>query len=372
MNHGPPPLLQLGFRPFFLLAGAAALALLGAWLAWLYLPATLPDSRWHGHEMLTGYTGAVMAGFLLTAARNWTGRDTARGAALAALVLLWLAGRWGAAAAAGPWTAAADGAFFLGLAVFTGRPVLAARQRHNLVFPALLLLMGAADAGYHAGGGPAALQALLWLILTLLSVLAGRVLPFFTARALPGAPERRRPLLEAAGSGLLAALALAAALGAPAVVQAALAALALIPNAWRAASWFDRRIREVPLLWVLHLAFGWLLVGLLLAALRPLWPALADAATHALTTGAIGGMTLGMMARVSLGHTGRPLVPPPGIPWAFALVHLGALARVLAGTGLWPQGGLVLAGACWLAAFGLFLWRYAPMLVAPRADGRPG
>jgi uncharacterized protein involved in response to NO len=376
----PHPLLSIGFRPFFLGAGLAAVALVAVWLfaqrSPLTVPAYGPTMAWHGHEMLFGYTAAVIAGFLLTAVRNWTSRPTLEGRPLAALALLWLAARVLPLTGAGPLpTALLDLAFLPLLAIAIAVPIFAAKSYKNLVIVALVAALWLADLAVHStplGGHPSAatwgLEAAIWLILALISVIGGRVLPFFTRRALPGfTPRAWRPIELAATPALLltAAATLAAA---PAPLTAALATLAAAIHATRLAGLATRRALAAPLLWVLHLAYAWLAAGLLLHALAVLGLIPLTLARHALTIGAIGGMTLGMMARVALGHTGRDLVTAPQTNLAFALANLAVLARValpLAAPSTYAAS-IQLAGALWIAAFLIFTVTYFPILISPR------
>ncbi len=377
----------LGFRPFFALAGLGAFILIALWLL-LWHRGMAPDAYygrlgWHSHEMLFGYVAAVVAGFLLTAVRNWTGVDTPTGVPLAALALLWLLGRllpW--LPDVPPWAiAGVDLAFLplLGLALL--RPLWRGRGRVNRLFLPLVLAMALANAlvhaealGWLAGAGRRGTELMLDLVLLLLIWVAGRVLPFFTERAIAGARPLRRPWVEWVGPVLLIALAalhLAGGSGAPVAVLAL--ALGLV-QAVRLAGWHQRQVWGIPILWVLFSGYGWLAAGFLLQGLAALGLFPTSLATHALTVGALGVSTLGMMARVALGHTGRPLRARPAVGAAFLLANLAAAARVL---GPWAVPGgylawIMLAGLCWLLAFGIFCWVYLPILARARVDGRPG
>lgn len=385
----PAPLWRLGFRPFFL-AGAAFAAL--AVFAWLLALNGLSGSWqptggwlvWHRHEMPFGFGMAIVAGFLLTAVQNWTGQPGLRGRPLMALAVLWLAARlgWLAGMPALP-LALLDGAFLPAVAWAIGRSLWAVRQRNNYPVLLLLSLLAACDGLALAGvvTDDAAWQrqaafAALWLLAALMSMIGGRVIPFFTQRGLGlAAPVKPWPWLErlTLGLSMLAALASATGFGVlprPWLVPlfAALGAC----QALRLARWYSPGIWRVPLLWSLHLAFAWLVLAVSGAAL---WHAgLLDNGSlplHALGVGAMGGLILGMLARVSLGHTGRPLQPPAAMGVAFAALNLAALARVFLPP-LWPQGALWLAGACWMLGFALFVGYYGRMLWTPRADGMPG
>lgn len=375
----------LGFRPFFLAAGVFAVMLMGAWLLILYgrlETGIWAAPVWHGHEMLFGFTVAVIAGFLLAAAKNWTGIATPSGAPLAGLFLLWLAGRAGFLLPGLPPLAVAlvDLAFLPLLALTLAAPIVRANQHHNLVFPLLLLVLAVANALVHiemldlaatAGRG---LHLGVYAVVGMITVIGGRVIPNFTDNRL-GTRARRSKLLEVLLS-LATAAALLAALAAPdSRVTALLAAAACVAHGIRLAGWYTPRVWAVPLLWVLHLGYAWLPLGFVLLALAAagIVPS-ASPALHAFSTGGIGVLTLGMMARVSLGHTGRLLEAPPVMQWAFVALNLAALLRVALPV-LAPASvptGMLASGALWMAAFCLFVIVYAPMLLRPRADGRPG
>lgn len=387
---GPPKksaLWALGFRPFFLLAGIAGTVLVAVWAALFAAgwPATTYYGYigWHSHEMVFGYAVAAIAGFLLTATRNWTGLPTARGPLLAGLALVWLAGRVLPLLPAlpAPLVAAVDQAFLPLLALALAWPVVRAEHWKSLVFPLLLLALAGANLAIHLerlglaeGGARPALYAGVDLVVILIALMGGRVIPFFTEKALDDVQPRTWPWVERAAIPSITILALAEAFYPQPAVVGGLAAVAAAVNGIRFAGWLDRKVWSVPLLWVLHLAYGWLVVGFAMKAVAAFGGVSPLLALHALTAGGIGGATLGMMARVSLGHTGRPLDLPDGMAVAFGLLHLGAAVRVLAPLA-WPSAyaGLVgLSGALWALAFLLFVLRYAPILYRPRVDGRPG
>lgn len=386
---GIPPLWRLAFRPFFLAGSLFALlavplwvaAWAGAWHGWQPAGGWL---AWHRHEMLFGFAMAIVAGFLLTAVQTWTGRPSISGQRLMLLALLWLAARLG-------WLfglpiallTVLELGFMLTLAGLMGRMLRAVRQKRNYPIVAVLLLMTAADAEVMAGlfRGDDSLQrqgvlAGLWLVAALMGLIGGRVIPFFTQRGL-GRQEMVKPVvwLDIAllvGTGLVAVLHAAG----PALSPNPLLGLLFLAigggHLWRLLRWYDAGIRGVPLLWSLHLAMLWLVVACLGLAL---WHfgllAASSPSLHALTVGSMGGLILAMIARVTLGHTGRPLELPAGVRWAFVLFNLGAVARVFL-VPVWPLAGLWLAATCWSLALALYAWRYAPMLTSPRVDGHPG
>jgi uncharacterized protein involved in response to NO len=380
-------LLALGFRPFFLLAALAAIALILAWVL-LWHRGFTPDAYygrvgWHSHEMLFGYATAVVAGFLLTAVRNWTGIDTPTGAPLAALALVWMAGR------VLPWwpglppvlIALTDLAFLPLLALGLFRSVWAGGNRVNRWFLALIVAMAGANALVHAealglAGNLSRAGTYLMADLLVLLVLwvAGRVMPFFTERGIAGAKVRVRPWVERSGFALLLALAATRLAGAPAYVVGTLALALGLLQAFRLAGWHQRGVWGIPILWVLYTALGWLCMGLVLEGIATWGWAPANLAVHALTLGAIGTLTLGMMARVTLGHTGREMRTAPAMTIAFVLINVAALLRVF-GPMLWASvypGWVLLSGICWVVAFVLFALVHGPMLARPRVDGLPG
>ncbi len=379
-------LLALGFRPFFLGAGILAALSLAVWLAvlWGYLTpqSYFAGTTWHAHEMLFGYVGAVVAGFLLTAVRNWTGMDTPSGTPLAMLALIWLAAR------VAPWLplppaliALPDIAFFPLVLIGLWRPLWLGPNKANRVFIALLAGMTVASLLVHmdaAGLAPGAAvrgdRMMLDLALITLLIVGGRVMPFFTERGLGGAKSVTRPWVEQSTFVLAPAL-LAADLWRPGGWAAASLAIALgLIQLVRLSGWYYRGVLKVPMLAVLYAGYTWLVAGLLLDGLAGFGLLPPPAALHALTTGALGVFTLGMMARVTLGHTGRLMEASRLTMMAFVLVNLAAVLRApmpLVFPGAYREW-LVAAGICWVLAFGLFVWVYGPMLVRPRVDGRPG
>ena len=364
------PLFALGFRPFYLLAGAYAALSVPLWAAqhagWLHGANLL----WHAHEMLFGYAFAVIAGFLLTAVRNWTGLPTPTGAALAAIAALWVAARLLA-----PFSlflsSIADALFAVAVAWGIGRPILASRNR-NWFFIPLVLAIGAASIAFQAWPR-LALAAGLDLVLFIVAVMAGRVVPAFTNSAIPGAGARRVQALEYLALGSVLLLLFLNALEVPPLAGVvALAAAAL--HAARLALWAPMKTRGRPILWILHLSYAWLAVHLALRGLAAFGLAPVVLATHALTVGAIGGITLGMMTRTSRGHTGRPLETGAAELCAYVLVQAAAVMRVFVPLVV-PSAYLLsvaLSAALWCAAFAVFTTAYYPVLSRPRADGKEG
>jgi uncharacterized protein involved in response to NO len=378
-------LLEKGFRPFFLLAAAYGLLAVPVWLLFLRgalgSSGTFPPLQWHAHEMLFGYATAVIAGFLLTAVSRWTERETLVGLPLLGLVAVWLAGRVAMSVALSPWLVMLlDVAFLPALAVAIGRPIVASRNYRNLVMVALLALLTLSNAlthlellGVAPGWGRRGLSFATDLITLMMLVIAGRVIPMFTRNAL-GLPHlRSRPGVDRAtlaSAALLFATELA--LG-PSAFTALLAVACGALVATRMASWGSWASRREPMLWILHAGHAWIALGLCLRGAAWLWPILGSSALHALTAGAIGTLTVGMMARVSLGHTGRLITAGRLTSCAFVLITLAAGVRVLAP--LLPASyltSLSAAGVLWSLSLVCLLLDHAAKLVTPRWDGAPG
>jgi len=391
MNKKPVfdyPLFAMGFRPFFALAGLSALAFIALWNSMtqgaLHIEHYFPANNWHAHEMLLGYATAVIAGFLLTAVKNWTGVQPVTQDQCASLAFLWLYGRvmpFYAGLLPDVLIAGVDFAFLPVLAYFVSKPMLKTGEFKQLLFVGLLLAMAIGNGLIHAqilgvldNSAALGLNLALTVIVVMIIVIAGRVFPFFTERGLSGVMCMRNPVLDAAAiaSSLVALLLLM--FEVRGVLLALAAGAALVLNFLRVAGWFDSRVLYVPLLWVLYVGYAWLLLGfglLILAAFSWVLPSLA---LHAFTVGGIGVLSLGMMARVALGHTGRALKVSNGMAIAFLLINLAAVCRVIF-PALLPTwyGGFVLASTyCWLAAFALFVFYYLPILTAPRLDGQAG
>ena len=375
-------LLALGFRPFYLLAAALAAVSVPAWLASYLGPAALPRLTmfWHMHEMVFGFAIAVVIGFLYTAARNWTGLWTPRGAALGALALLWVAGRV-AMLAAPPVLAAVIDLAFLPLAAWPLHRVIArADSRRNRFLVGLLALLTLCNLAYHLsilGVLPVsplhAIHAAIILIVAIESAIGGRVIPNFTASAVPGAKPVQSVPLDRAALALTCVAGLAWALGAPALLTAPLAMAAACAQMWRLAGWKPWCTLGKPLLWILHVSYAWIPVGFAMLALAQLGLVPVSAAVHVLGVGALGGLIVGMITRTALGHTGRPLAAGGAETTMYVLVQLGVLTRLCAALAPSLQRPLLIGAAvCWSACFLLYLAVYGPRLCAARIDGREG
>jgi uncharacterized protein involved in response to NO len=383
-SRGAFALWRLGFRPFYLLASAFAALSLALWVAQYTgrLPvAYVRSPAWHGHEMLYGYTMAVVAGFLLTAVRNWTGRPTPAGAPLIALAALWVAGRGLVLTPFATASALVNAAFPVAVAVAIGIPIVRSRNRRNYFFVALLLALGAAVLAFHLappGALPwpeqAGLQIGLDVVLFIIAVMGGRVIPMFTNNGVPGAQATRRPAIEKLALGGVLVLLGADVVQAPPAAVAALALATAAAHGARLCLWQPWRTFGTPIVWSLHLAYAWIVVHLALRGLAAMGAVGESLAVHALTVGGIGGMTIAMMTRTARGHTGRPLVADRFEVTCYALVALAAVIRVLGGM-LLPgayAATVIASGLCWSAAFALYAVRYWPVLTRPRLDGKPG
>ena len=385
-------LFRYGFRPFFLAAGLAALLLVPWWaaaLAWgVPLGTSWPAALWHGHEMLFGFIVAAVAGFLLTAVPSWTGARGFAGWPLVLLAGLWLTGRIGVSASAGlplPVVAALDLSFLPALAGFVLVPLVRARNRNSPLLAVLLTLWLTNVAFYWGlthGDSIFARHALLVgidIVLLLVTVIGGRIVPAFTSSALKqqgiGISLRAWRGMTPLAVGVMVVAVICDLFRPESVAAGAVALAAGVIQAARLAQWRMLRTLRTPIVWVLHVAYLWLPVGLVLKGLALIFAlALAAYYLHALTIGAAALMIMAVMTRASLGHTGRPLVVSGATAYAYGLLAAAAVVRVF-GPALLPLAYVkivVLAAALWAVAFGIYLLGYTPMLIAPRVDGKPG
>ena len=386
-------LFAYGFRPFFLMAGVWAVLGVGVWVAGLSglkLPdGPLPLARWHAHEMLAGFVGAAMIGFLLTAVPNWTGRRGYAGPPLLGLAGLFLLARLALLPGSPlPIIVAASLALVpVPAALLLIAPALVKAGKPRLAIPPLLvagvwigdlLMLGEAAGWWGATTWGTGQLLLANLALVLVGLIGGRIIPSFTLNALrrTARPAEPQPLpgVDAAAMVSLVAVVVVDLLAPGGVVAGAVAAAAAPLVALRLSRWHGSRTLGQPILWVLHLAYAF--VPLALAAKAAWLLTGAEAARHWLHlqgAGALALMIMAVMTRATLGHTGRDLVAAPATVAAYLLVAAAALARAfgpaLTDGGLLP---LVVAGAAWIAAFTLFLLVHAPMLLTARPDGRPG
>jgi uncharacterized protein involved in response to NO len=383
-----PAVLGYGFRPFFLLAGIHAVLAIPLWLSFLSgagfaMPALAPLA-WHAHEMLFGFVAAAVAGFLLTAVPSWTGQRGYAGMPLLALALLWISGRVVLTAPTGltPFAVAVVDLAFLPALALTILPALRrSGNRRNLVFIGLLATLFASNLHFHlAGAGKVEpLMLAVNVVLLMVALVGGRILPAFTSSGLKrrglDVRIRRYPLIDNAALAATLAVVLIDLVLPRSIFAAAAAACAALLLALRMSRWQGHRGLKDPLIWVLHLAYLWLPVGLALKAAWLFGAAIPDTSwLHALTAGAFSTMILAVMSRASLGHTGRELSAPGPVVGAYYLIGLAAAVRVFGP--MLPVGAgwswMVASGTLWSLAFLLFCVVYAPILCSPRVDGRPG
>lgn len=384
-------LFELGFRPFYLGAAVFAALAVPIWL-WIWSsgtdPMPIPGLLWHAHELVFGFAAAVVAGFLFTAVRNWTGLPMPHGLSLGLFVVLWVAGRVAMAVFYHPVTALVDSLFLFALAAALARKFLRARNSRNWPLVGVVSALGASNLAFHGAllgwfslSALAAVEAGLMFIVLLESIIGGRVIPGFTANALPGVRQFRRVWLDRAAIGATAvafALDLIASFStaAPALLGALAGAVALAAAGLQGArllGWNPWATRAKPILWILHASYAWIPVGLALLALAAFGAVPRAAAVHALAVGSMAGLIIGMMTRTALGHTGRALHAGAGEIAAYVLVQLGALVRVGAAlVPAWHAAGVWIAGTAWTLAFIAYVATYAPILIAPRMDGRRG
>jgi len=385
-NNAKFTLFALGFRPFFLAAGSAAVALMSLWLLILsgyiepaiYLPATI----WHSHEMIFGFVAAVITGFLLTAVQAWTGIPGFKGWGLALLFLLWLAARlllFFPPADSFVLVALVDLAFFPITALILARYVLRSKQWRNGIFIPILLLFFIANLMVHlqalgfSSTANIGLNLGLWLTLLMIVILGGRVLPMFTSNGLGGVEVYSWKAINIGGIVLFLLLIVSDLLQFNNLVPWLAIACAGVHGV-RLYGWRPHLTWRTPLLWVLHIGYIWLIIGLLSLAAVHLFSLPRSIAIHAFAVGTIGNFIMGMMSRVSLGHTGRNLIASSLMALAYLLVNIAALIRVILPmfTQLNWMSWILASGITWVIAYSLFLVIYIPILSRARIDAKPG
>lgn len=381
-----PPVLRLGFRPFFLLGAVYAVIAIALWV-WMFqsgqpFQLQVPALWWHVHEMIFGFAMAIVVGFVLTAVQNWTGINGTKHYRLAVLVALWLAPRILFWTPAPLWLVSSIEALFLAMAAFeVGTRVVKTKGWRNLFFvPLFLLAIVANFASYAAIKGmppfpaSAVWQAMLWWFTLLLSIMGGRVIPFFTARRFNF--DKPQPLvwldwvanLPLAGLFILSFFPMTfAELGKPLMVVSGVAHLI------RVIRWQPWKTLSEPLVWSLHATYLCIPFSLLLRGFINN-PFASHNMLHLFAIGAIGGVILAMIARVTMGHTGRAIYQGPNMTIAFAAIILAALVRSV-GVAIFPQyliESVNISGALWILAFAMYVGLFGKMLVIPRVDGHPG
>ncbi len=383
-----PVLFSYGFRPFFLLAGVFGFLVIPLWMAVYYghieLAAPFPARLWHIHEMLFGYSAAVIAGFLFTAVPNWTGRMPVRGMPLVVLTLIWVLGRLAMAGLTGFSTAIVmvlDVAFLAAIVLMISREILAGKNWRNLkvLLPVTLLFL--ANLAFHAeaaitGDAPYSTRLGFAAVVFLIMLIGGRVIPSFTRNWLVKQGPGPLPIPFARYDAISIALAAVGLIGwvmwPEALPVGALLCIAALLHFFRLSRWQGVRTLPSPLLLMLHIAYFFLPAGLLLLGLTG--AAGLDTyvgGLHLLGIGAIGGTTVAVMMRATLGHTGRALEAPKTLTLAFFLIILASLLRSLAPDfGVWGHSGIELAATLWTLGFGLFVLRVGRWLVTPRQQPR--
>lgn len=381
----PFSLFNLGFRPFFLGGAVAATVLIGFWLHLLSTgsPINYYQSAyiWHSHEMLFGFAMAIIAGFLLTAVRNWTNVQTLYGWPLALLFLLWASARIVVFLPETPhWLIALLNLSFIPvLAVSLAIPIIKSKNFRNLIFIPILIAFFVANLLIHAelnqfleNGVETGTKLTLFLVILLITVIGGRVIPFFTERGINGVKCSKFKLIEKAIIPVTIAWLFINLTDQTILIAFSSFAIAVM-HLCRSCGWYSHAILSVPLIWILQFSYLFIALGFALYGFTMLEIVSRSIAFHAFTVGAIGGMTLGMMARVSLGHTGRELAINKMVISAFVLMLAAAVVR--SSVSLLPLDYMTvmyISGGLWVCAWALFLVRYTHILIKPRKDGLYG
>jgi uncharacterized protein involved in response to NO len=385
-----PPVLRLGFRPFFLAAGVFAVLSMAIWMA-SYVYAIeftfsgISPNLWHAHEMMFGYVMAVVAGFLLTAIKNWTGEEVLRGKPLAFLFMLWLIAR------VLPLTgfmmleilAVLDVAFLFFLGVACLRPVLKVKQFKQIGIISKIFLLMLCNVAFYLGifgvlaeGVQWGLYSALYMIMALIFAMLRRVMPMFIKNGVDGDVElTNRAWVDYSSLVLLVCLWISDVFTGYDEATAVFAVLLTLVHTLRLAGWYTSKIWSKSLVWILVVAYSSFILGFALKALSFTSGISPFLSVHAYTVGGIGMLTIGMMSRVSLGHTGRSVFEPPAIVfWSFAALLLGVVFRVV-----FPLFNMELyiywvgiSQVFWIISFAVFVYVYAPMLLSARVDGRDG
>lgn len=388
----PSIFFSYGFRPFFLLGSIYGVAVMSLFIFWIAvhhaggyvvdLTISMAPFTWHAREMLFGFSIAIIAGFFLTAVPNWTGTAPVKGPMLILLTATWLVGRIavGFSAYIPPIVVAvADLAMLPLLAFLVASAMFQKFSKRNFVFLPILAILFAANLLIHMeflglmeDGVSMGLGLALSTIILLITIVGGRVVPAFTTNALRNQGESKLPInfmpLNIMGIGLVAALLIADMIDPDHIITGWIALAAAATNALRLALWQGYRVLAHPILWVLHLGFAWLVVGLAAKGIAVLHPGFgAQTALHALTAGAIGTMTIAVMSRAALGHTGRPLIVSNWVVLSYILVSFGAAIRVIVPVWLpaYYNEGMLLSGVAWTSALALFVIIYWPILTGP-------
>lgn len=375
--------LSMAFRPFYLLAAIQAVLFIGAWAFGIGGTQALPGFLWHGHEMIWGYAGAIIVGFLLTAVATWTGRPPVRGAVLGGLAALWLGARIVllAVPSSNLWGGALSVLFFVAAAVLLAIPVVRTRNVRNYIVPPILLAFAAADLTFHlAVAGQLALDPRhmlhvgLLIVATVIFFMGLRVIAFFTSRALQIPQVANGRVVTQVSVIAPLTMAFLVAIDGPGALIALLGVSAGLINLIQLVRWWHPQVATRPLLWVLFAGYACTALGVAMYGLaHAWWPQLTSAALHGVAVGGVGLLTIGMMTRTALGHTGRALEVPSPLGLAFWLVLAATVLRIVAAfPSALAEAALIASGLAFAAGFALFAYRFGPWLIRPRADGQPG
>ena len=392
MADKPSTFLSYAFRPFFLFNGLFAMLVMALWTMTLHGagPASLPADplMWHGHEMLVGFAMAAIAGFVLTAVATWTDRPALSGSPLGWLVAAWLVGRcamlFGGLLPA--WMVGLlDLIFPVLLFILVGREIVGGGSRRNYPIIGITVLLALLNLVYHLGAGQwipgadrIAVYLFIHLVLLLITVIAGRIVPNFSANWLRAQGETRLPinntLLDRATIAATVITGIAASIAPVSAITGFLAAFAAFVHGLRLSRWRGLATTKEPLLFVLHVAYLWLPIGYALTACSVFgWLFPPTAALHALTMGGVGGMVLAVTTRVALAHTGRPLHAARLIVIAYCVFTTAVLIRVLGPVVESSSLALIdLSALGWIVTFAIFSWVYWPVLTRPRVDETQG
>lgn len=386
-----PPVLRLGFRPFFLAAGIISILSMAIWMASFVFAVEFKFSGmaphlWHAHEMIFGYAIAVVAGFLLTAIKNWTGEEVLRGKPLALLFLLWLSARIlpiSGLSVAMEIIAIIDVAFLFFLGIVCLRAVLKVKQYKQIGIISKIFLLMLSNIAFYLGilgvlvdGVQWGLYSALYMLIALIFVMLRRVMPMFIQNGVDGGVElKNRAWIDHSSLVLLVGLWISDVFTAYHILTATFAVLLSLLHGLRLLDWYTNKVWNKPLVWVLVAAYASFIMGFALKAVSIIWGISPFLSVHAYAVGGIGLLTIGMMSRVSLGHTGRSVFEPPAIIfWSFVLLLLAGVVRVL-----FPLFSMELyiywvaiSQILWILAFAIFVFVYAPMLLTARVDGRDG
>lgn len=381
-------ILALGFRPFYLLAALLAVFGMALWLlsytGTAQFGTYLQGVFWHSHEMFFGFLVAAMTGFLFTAVRNWTGLPTPTGTLLGVIALLWVLAR--VLILGGPPTLAIafDLAFLPVVTAGVAIPILRSHNQRNYKILGILVVLCGLHLVFHlalAGELPAwlsrtSLLTAIDVFAILFALVGGRVIPAFTRNAVPGSDPVHKQWLEVCAFGLLILVAamtlLSGSITLAPWVPVTVLLLAAAAHALRLAYWQPQLTLGNPLLWMMPVAYSWLPLALLLRGLSSFAIVVPGTWIHALTAGALSSLIVAMMMRSTLGHSGRKLLASRADIASFLLLQVAAILRVIAGMTDNYRAIVITSGVVWVLAFVVFLFRYAPMLLRPRVDGRPG